>query len=174
MTIAEAQELLAVVEYLYDAAVDPALWGTALRRVSQSLGALGMALWVLDFRTREVLFRAAHHEPNEQCPRVPCDCVSRLSPIEVPLAIDSASSTQASGHCQRAILRTFRSLLRKRGGDSCCLVTQLWLPLLEGTRGKACGLSRAESATTDVLERLGFYGATCAARPSHGPASSAG
>ena len=67
-----------LVEHLYDAAIDPSLWGATLRRISDSCHARGMALFVMDAKRRQVLFRAAHGPPGEGDAQAVCD--------EVPLS----------------------------------------------------------------------------------------
>jgi len=64
--VAGPHELLALAGHLYEAAVTPSLWATALRRICLSFHGLGMTVFVLDLKRREVLFRIAYKRPPDE------------------------------------------------------------------------------------------------------------
>jgi hypothetical protein len=64
--VAGPDELLVLAGYLYEAAVTRSLWKTALRRICLAFSGLGMALFVLDLKRREVLFRIAYKRPPDE------------------------------------------------------------------------------------------------------------
>lgn len=120
--VAEASELVTLVGSLYDTVVDPALWTDALRRMSQNVNALGIALYLVDASGRKVLFRAAYNQPHEKHPQRVCD--ELLLSDEVKTSVSETVALYPPG---RALRCTFRASLEDNAATGRYLIARFWL-----------------------------------------------
>jgi len=141
-------DLLVLVGHLYDAAIDPSLWGPTLRRISDSCHALGMALFVMDAKRRQVLFRAAHGPSREEDAQAVCDEVTLSHGVETSLSDSVDLATRG-----RALRYTFRVPLDEKAPAGDYFIVRFWFRTAEiAARSPRSGL-RMASGDNEALSR---------------------
>lgn len=125
---AELEEALAVAGEVYDAALDPALWPGALRRICEFVGGVATALLSQDASSGRGRFYHSWGDDPEQT-RLWLERYSRINPIAVPMLLlnvgDVRSGSQLISREQLHTTRFYKEWLSGTGyGDNTIAVLE--------------------------------------------------
>jgi DNA-binding CsgD family transcriptional regulator len=151
--VAGPDELLVLAGHLYEAAVTPSLWETALQRICLSFHGLGMALFVLDLRRREVLFRVAYKRPPDELTGGAAVRIPPFGDVDFSALDPGSIPDHQIRRCGETVGHTFQTWVEQGAAPSLGLVVQLCVApaespvadadLLAGWRAMAPHLRRA-------------------------------